>query len=398
MHSAALLFLAITPCQGFLAGLRPAWRLRTQSPVAVLSPIQRPQQQQQFEHTLLDTRNLESGVPSRRPLRVMVAGGGIGGLCAALVLKNRGCDVAIFEKAKEYKPFGGPIQIATNALESIVRIDRQVYADIMASATKIGDRKNGLKDGVSNEWFATFDLLSPAKSRNADASIVIDRPKLQDILLERVGSSVTVGEEVVGYEQLADGSGVVGILANGTRYEADLLIGSDGIWSKVRSQLVSPTDPVWSGYTCFAAIANVVPDDIKEVGYKVFLGSRKYFVSVDVCGGRIQWYAFLNIPPKSLELEPAEMCKWLKETQFSDWSDEVHQLLDNTPIDQVRHPVRGNPLPLPAAPRAPSPLAVCPSPTPANTHRSSSVICTTERPSSRGLPGASACSAMRRTR
>ena len=55
--------------------------------------------------------------------------------------------------------------------------------------------------------------------------------------------------------------------------------------AQVRGQLIdggSTEAPVWSGYTCFAAIANVVPDDIKDVGYKVFLGSRKYFVSVDV--------------------------------------------------------------------------------------------------------------------
>ena len=159
---------------------------------------------------------------------------------------------------------------------------------------------------------------------------------LQDILLSRVGDCVTVGKEVVAYEQaLKADAPVIGVLADGSRVEADVLIGSDGIRSKVRSQLVDLKDPVWSGYTCFAAIANVVPDDIKDVGYKVFLGSRKYFVSVDVGGGRIQWYAFLNIPPRSLKLEPSEMCAWLKETQFSDWSPEVHQLLDNTPVTQV---------------------------------------------------------------
>jgi len=269
-----------------------------------------------------------------RPLRVMIAGGGIGGLCAALVLRNEGFDVKVFEKAQEYKPFGGPIQIATNALESFRRIDGDVYARIMEGATKIGDRTNGLKDGISNEWFATFDLLTPAQARNQEASVVIDRPMLQDILLSKVGDCVEVGLEVVGYEQRDDRS-IVGLLADGTRYEADMLVGSDGIWSKVRGQLVGRDPPVWSGYTCFAAIANVVPDDIATVGYKVFLGARKYFVSVDVGGGRIQWYAFLNIPPKSLALEPSEMCAWLKETQFSDWSAEVHQLLDNTPIDQV---------------------------------------------------------------
>ena len=219
-----------------------------------------------------------------RPLRVVVAGGGIGGLCAALVLKKQGFDVQVFEKAKEYKPFGGPIQIATNALESFRRIDVNVHARIMESATMIGDRKNGLKDGLSNEWFATFDLLTPAQDRGQEASVVIDRPTLQDILLSEVGDCVYTGVEVTGYEkQAADISAVVATLANGTRVEADLLVGSDGIWSKVRGQVRGKLEPpVWSGYTCFAAIANVVPDDIATVGYKVFLGSRKYFVSVDV--------------------------------------------------------------------------------------------------------------------
>ena len=179
----------------------------------------------------------EQEVGVERPLRVMIAGGGIGGLCAALVLKKQGFDVQVFEKATEYKPFGGPIQIATNALESFRRIDANIYARIMESSTMIGDRKNGLKDGVSNEWFATFDLLAPAKARGQEASVVIDRPLLQDILLSQVGDCVNTGVEVVGYEsQAADPSAITGVLANGTRIEADMLVGSDGIWSKVRGQ------------------------------------------------------------------------------------------------------------------------------------------------------------------
>ena len=100
---------------------------------------------------------------SERPLKAVIAGGGIGGLCTALVLRKLGFDVNVYEKASEYKPFGGPIQSASNALESLRRIDADVYADILAKSTIIGDRINGLKDGVSNEWFATFDLASPTR-------------------------------------------------------------------------------------------------------------------------------------------------------------------------------------------------------------------------------------------
>jgi len=270
----------------------------------------------------------------RNKVDVIIAGGGIGGLCAALVLLNEGCGVRVFEKTTEYRSFGGPIQIASNALESLKRIDLEVYQKILAASTVIGDRTNGLKDGVSNEWFATFDLYSPARSRNQDASVVIDRPVLQQILLDRVGRCVENGREVVSSENR--GQKVVTTLSDNTEVEADFLVGADGIWSKVRSVLDTELKaPIWSGYTCFAAIANCVPDDIATVGYKVYLGSRKYFVSVDVGGGRIQWYAFLNIPPKSLQLERGKELEWLKTTQFDGWSEEVHQLIDSTPLDQI---------------------------------------------------------------
>jgi len=241
----------------------------------------------------------------RPRVEVVVAGGGIGGLCTALVLTKLGYDVRVshparkrapavqwaarlpsplacpppptparsasqqvFEKTTSYRPFGGPIQIASNAAESIRRIDEGVYEKIVARATCIGDRTNGLKDGLSDEWFATFDLDSPARKRGQAASMVIDRPILQEILLEKVGNCVTKGSEVMGCEQVGDRIRVG--LSTGETVEADLLVGSDGIKSRVRD-LFDPSQkpPVWSGYTCVAGMAYCVPPDIKEVGYKV---------------------------------------------------------------------------------------------------------------------------------
>ena len=239
-----------------------------------------------------------STTPVSKP-SVCIAGGGIGGLFTALTLKQHGYDCAVFERTSEYRPFGGPIQIASNGLAAVKQMDEELYHDILTEATCIGDRINGLKDGISNEWFATFDLKTPAEARNQKPSVVIDRPILQELLLKRVGDCVTKGVEVVGAER-NDGSNqpINAIFANGEKHSCDFLVGSDGLNSKVRTVLNPEEEaPSWSGYTCFAAIAYTEPHDIKTVGYKVFLGRRKYFVSVDVGGGRIQWYAFLNVPP-----------------------------------------------------------------------------------------------------
>ena len=207
---------------------------------------------------------LTLGALHPRPPSVVVAGGGIGGLFTAMTLQKQGYDVTVYEKTKEYRPFGGPIQIASNGLEAVRRIDIDLHNDIVEKSNCIGDRINGLKDGISNEWFATFDLKTPAETRGQRPSVVIDRPVLQELLLQRVGDCVTKGKEVVDCEQ--DEHQVTAILADGTRHVADLLVGSDGLNSKMRT-IVDPAEgpASWSGYTCFAAIAYTVPADIKEV-------------------------------------------------------------------------------------------------------------------------------------
>jgi len=327
----AVLLVALCASTHALLLARP---VRARQPLMVAERIAIAGETRDREASLLVEPKAEAIAGVGRPYQVAIAGGGIGGLCTALVLLNMGFEVTVFEKTRQYRPFGGPIQVASNAAESIRRIDESTYDKILSKATVIGDRTNGLKDGLSDEWFATFDLDSPARRRGQVSSVVIDRPILQDILLEKVGHCVTKGCEVVGCREV--GQRVVVELSDGTTHEADMLVGSDGIKSRVRD-LFDPTrrEPIWSGYTCVAGMAYVVPHDLKEVGYKVWVGPRKYFVSVDVGGGRIQWYAFLNIPPGTVSIERQELVNWLRNEQFAEWAADVHLLLDHSPIDEV---------------------------------------------------------------
>ena len=120
----------------------------------------------------------------------------------------------------------------------------------------------------------------------------------------------------------------------------DVLIGADGIWSNVRTQMwgessARPGSATYSGYTLFAAETVMPPDNVffKEegyfdAGYKVYIGPGKYFVTSDVGCGRIQWYAFLALPPGSKTRSNNQ--QYVKE-QFEGWSPEIHACLDNTP-------------------------------------------------------------------
>lgn len=94
-------------------------------------------------------------VPQKK-LKVLVAGGGIGGLVFALAAKKRGFEVLVFERdlsaIRGEGQYRGPIQIQSNALATLEAIDMDVAEDIMNAGCITGQRINGLVDGVSGNW------------------------------------------------------------------------------------------------------------------------------------------------------------------------------------------------------------------------------------------------------
>ncbi|KAL0343694.1 UNVERIFIED_CONTAM: Zeaxanthin epoxidase, chloroplastic [Sesamum angustifolium] len=217
-----------------------------------------------------------SSSPQEKKLRILVAGGGIGGLVFALAAKRKGFEVLVFEKdlsaIRGEGQYRGPIQIQSNALAALEAIDMGVAEEVMSAGCITGDRINGLVDGISGTWYVKFDTFTPAAERGLPVTRVISRMTLQQILAHAVGSEIIMNE-----------SNVVDFSDDGEKcYEGDLLVGADGIWSKVRKNLFGQTEAIYSGYTCYTGIADFVPADIETVGYRVFLGHKQYFVSSDV--------------------------------------------------------------------------------------------------------------------
>lgn len=75
-------------------------------------------------------------------------------------------------------------------------------------------------------------------------------------------------------------------------------------WWQTREALWGRQDPSYSEYTCYSGISDFTPPDIDTVGYRVFLGNGKYFVTSDVGGGKMQWYGFYREPAGVRLLRP----------------------------------------------------------------------------------------------
>ncbi len=92
------------------------------------------------------------GLPARpgRPIKVAIAGGGVGGLTAALCMLKKGFDVTVYEKTSAFARFGGPIQFASNALSVLKEIDEKLFDRVMEKFTFTGTRTCGIKDGRSD--------------------------------------------------------------------------------------------------------------------------------------------------------------------------------------------------------------------------------------------------------
>jgi len=233
-------------------------------------------------------------------------------------------------------------KVQSNALAALEALDPAVADAIMGEGVMTGDRVNGLVDGASGEWYVKFDMFHLAVDQGLPVTRVISRFTLQRLLAEaceRIGGmDVLVNEAtVVSFEDAPAGSGpgatVWAATADGRRFEGDLLIGADGIWSKVRTSLFGPAPATYSDYTCYTGIADFTPPDIDLVGYRVFLGHGKYFVSSDVGDGKMQWYGFHKEPAGGEDTPGGRKARLLD--IFGEWTDQVTDLVRATPEADV---------------------------------------------------------------
>jgi 3-hydroxybenzoate 6-monooxygenase len=217
-------------------------------------------------------------------LPVLVAGGGIGGVAAALALVRQGFDVKVLEQAPQLGEIGAGIQLGPNGFAAFDALGigeraraRAVYTDEMV-----------MHDATDESLVGRIPTGEAFRARFGNPYAVIHRADVHKSLLEGAEASghveVATSTTVASVEQ--DANSVTVIDAKGGRHRGAALIGADGVKSAVRAQFVGDAARV-SGHVVYRAVIEKknFPADLQWNAAAIWVGPNCHLVHYPLRGG-----------------------------------------------------------------------------------------------------------------
>jgi 2-polyprenyl-6-methoxyphenol hydroxylase-like FAD-dependent oxidoreductase len=245
-------------------------------------------------------------------MKALIIGGGIAGAVTAAALRKAGLEAALFEAhGRSADGVGTFLTVAVNGLRALQAVDidpkalpggfaTPLFAMHLWDGRQVAELKNGptLSDGTVSLTLKRSDLYGA----------------LRDEALRR-GVPIQYGKQLVGVERLATG-GVRARFADGTSEEGDLLIGADGLKSRVRT-LIDPNAPAarfvgilnFGGYTRGVDVAGPAGT------FHMIFGKRCFFAHILNPNGEVWWFAnpWRHEEPQKAELAAMASGGWRNE-------------------------------------------------------------------------------------
>ena len=241
---------------------------------------------------------------------MIIVGGGIGGLAAALACGQAGARPQVLERAATFSEVGAGIQMGPN-------VTRTLHAwGLAEDLQEIGfvPRKLDAKDTQTGQIIGTLRLGQRSLDTYGAPYFTVHRADLHRVLLKKIMSSgqaeLRLDSEVEGLQQNADG-----IQISGTNLPASLtelsksaaMVGADGLWSKTRQFVVPPTAPRVTGLLAYRALVPMqsIPEKLRLQDVNVWVGPRVHAVLYPVkCGEYLNLVVVVQGPP------PASLDDW----------------------------------------------------------------------------------------
>jgi 2-polyprenyl-6-methoxyphenol hydroxylase-like FAD-dependent oxidoreductase len=241
---------------------------------------------------------------------VVIIGGGIGGLAAAVALRRVGVPASVYERAPEIREVGAGLSLWSNAVKALRRLGLEGEVVARGSPVEITVARTDRGDLISET------PIGQLSQRAGAPSICAHRADLQQTLAAALEpGQVHLNATCVGFAE--DASGVTARFADGRAVRGSLLIGADGIRSAVRDQLLGPSEPRYAGYFAYRGIARGDFPGLAP-GQTVFAVGRGAQLGLFRCGpGRVYWFATVNAPPGAASPPGTVKAEALK--RFAGW-------------------------------------------------------------------------------
>jgi 2-polyprenyl-6-methoxyphenol hydroxylase-like FAD-dependent oxidoreductase len=257
------------------------------------------------------------------PMRIAVIGGSTAGLASALRLRQSGHEVSVFERRSGTSTGGFGLLLTPSARQGMRRIG--VNLDSLGYPVEQSDIRD--EDGRS--------ILS----QGLHDTVGIERAKLQDALLGSLEPGILqLGKSFLGFESDPQGGARAAIFSDGTRVEADLFIGADGVRSNVRSSWTP--GPALRQVQSVELVGMYRGDAIPEILNGRFLKFCRTEDGISIgmvptSTGSVTWYIQCDPRRWPICLSPQEEKRaWLQE-EVQRWPDPVAEIILGSDLNRT---------------------------------------------------------------
>ncbi|PCJ61984.1 MAG: hypothetical protein COA73_07040 [Candidatus Hydrogenedentota bacterium] len=231
--------------------------------------------------------------------RILIVGGGIGGLTLGAQLAQRGFHAHIVEKTPQWAPTGAGIILGINAMrimENLGITDALLERGMLAGDTAITDSRGRILSSIN----------MTALSKELGPSISIHRADLHDVLVTANASNTLRLDTTL--RDLLQGKDETNVtFSDGSTSTYDLVIGADGLRSQVRDMIFGTTKYHYSGYTCWRFVVEGMPH-IKRV--QEMWGRGRRVGVVPIGGGKVYSFTTLNTSQGNPEMKNISVEKY----------------------------------------------------------------------------------------
>src|SRR5712691_9838434 len=258
--------------------------------------------------------------------KVLIIGGGIGGLSAAIALRRAGIEAAVFESGNELREIGAGLTLWANAVRALHKLGLADELEAIGMPIAHGGVRSWRGDVLS-------ETLVEQPKRFGTGATVVHRAELLAVLSTALGErAVQLNARCVGFKQ--DDTGVWAQFADGQEAYGDILIGADGIHSVIRAQLFGKMQPRYSGYTGWRGIAKFEHELFPSGTTELWGGGRRFGLA-PIPQRRVFWYATLNVPEGTPDKAIGRKQRLLE--LFRGWHEPIEAVLEATEESAILH-------------------------------------------------------------